>query len=124
VTDIAEIKVREWIVVLARLPAEPGRHRMAVWRELRRSGAISLGQAVWAIPNLPAVRPLLERLGQLVGAAGGTLLLLAAKGFADGDVARLEQLYSTVREEEWAGSASSSRDSMAWLSWWAAFYCY
>ena len=58
--------------MLARLPAEPARHRMAVWRELRRSGAISLGQAVWAIPDLPAVRPLLERLAQLVEAAGGT----------------------------------------------------
>ena len=101
-TDIAEIEVRPWIVMLARLPAEPARHRMAVWRELRRSGAISLGQAVWAIPDLPAVRPLLERLAQLVEAARGTLLLLAAKGFADGDVARLEQLYSAAREEEWA----------------------
>ena len=88
--------------MLARLPAEPARHRMAVWRELRRSGAISLGQAVWAIPDLPAVRPLLERLAQLVEAAGGTLLLLAAKGLAESDVTRLEQLYSAAREEEWA----------------------
>jgi hypothetical protein len=101
VTDIAEIEVRRWIVMLARLPAEPARHRMAVWRELRRSGAISLGQAVWAIPDLPAVRPLLERLAQLVEAAGGTLLLLAAQGFSESDVARLEQLYSAAREEEW-----------------------
>ena len=101
-TDIAEARARAWIVVLARLPAEPGRHRMAVWRELRRSGAIPLGQAVWAIPDLPAARPLLERLADLVEAAGGTLLLLAAKGFADGDAARLEQLYSAAREEEWA----------------------
>ena len=102
VTDIAEAKARPWIVVLARLPAEPARHRMAVWRELRRSGAIPLGQAVWAVPDLPAVRPLLERLTDLVDAAHGTLLLLAAKGFADSDVARLEQLYAAAREEEWA----------------------
>src|SRR4249920_1535572 len=103
VTDIANTQVRRrWVVVLARLPAEPARHRMAVWRELRRSGAIPLGQAVWAIPDLPAVRPLLERLADLAEAAGGTLLLLAAKGFGDGDVVRLEHLYATAREEEWA----------------------
>ena len=90
------------MVVLARLPAEPARHRMALWRELRRSGAIPLGQAVWAVPDLPAVRPLLERLSDLIEAANGTLLLLAAKGLTDGDVARLEQLYSAAREEEWA----------------------
>ena len=75
---------------------------MAVWRELRRSGAIPLGQAVWAIPDLPAARPLLERLMGLVEGANGTLLLLAAKGFGDGDASRLERLYAAAREEEWA----------------------
>jgi hypothetical protein len=75
---------------------------MALWRELRRSGAIPLGQAVWAVPDLPAVRPLLERLKDLVAAGNGTLLRLAAKGFARSDVARLEQLYASTREEEWS----------------------
>ena len=107
VTNIAEpFGPRSWIVVLARLPAEPARHRMALWRELRRSGAIALGQAVWAVPDLPAVRPLLERVTSLVDAAGGTLLRLAAKGYADQDVARLEQTYATARKEEWAEFAA------------------
>jgi hypothetical protein len=75
---------------------------MAMWRELRRWGAIPLGQAVWAVPNLPAVQPLLERLRDLIDAANGTLLLLSARGFADGDVNRLEQLYSAARQEEWS----------------------
>jgi hypothetical protein len=102
VTDIAEIRPRPWVVVLARLPTQPARHRMALWRELRRSGAIPLGQAVWAVPDLPAVRPFLERLTGLVEAAHGTLSLLAAKGYRDADVARLEQLYSAARQEEWS----------------------
>jgi DNA-binding transcriptional regulator PaaX len=101
VTEIADAEARAWVVVLARLPAEPARHRMALWRELRRSGAIPLGQGAWAVPDLPAVRPLLERLTDLVEAAQGALLLLTAKGFADSDVARLEQLYAAAREEEW-----------------------
>ena len=67
---------------------------MAMWRELRRSGAIPLGQAVWGLPRVPAVEPLLERLSDLVEAANGTLLLLSAKGFADADVVRLEKLYA------------------------------
>jgi hypothetical protein len=36
----------EWIVLLVRLAAEPSRHRVAVWRELRRAGAVSLGPGV------------------------------------------------------------------------------
>src|SRR4029450_5901698 len=103
VTDIAEtLRARSWIVVVARVPSEPARHRRALWRELRRSGAVALGQAVWAVPDLPAVRPLLERVSGLVDTAGGTSLRLAAKGYADEDVARLEQSYATARKEEWA----------------------
>ena len=114
-TDIADAKPRQWIIVLARLPAEPARHRMAVWRELRRSGAIPLGQAVWAIPDLLAARPLVERLNGLVSAANGTLLLLAAKGFGDADVARLERLYAAAREEEWAEFAADCGKYLAEL---------
>ena len=88
---------------------------MAVWRELRRSGAIPLGQAVWAIPDLLAARPLVERLNGLVSAANGTLLLLAAKGFGDADVARLERLYAAAREEEWAEFAADCGKYLAEL---------
>lgn len=93
---------RRWLVLLARLPAEPARHRMALWRELRRSGAVPLGQATWALPDLPAVRPLLDRLASLVDAAAGTLLVLAANGYAVRDAARLDQLYAEARELEWS----------------------
>jgi hypothetical protein len=75
---------------------------MALWRELRGSGAVLLGQAIWAVPNLPAVRPLLERMAELVDAAGGSLLVLAAAGHQDTDVGRLEQLYADARQQEWA----------------------
>jgi hypothetical protein len=88
---------------------------MAVWRELRRSGAIPVGQAVWAIPDLPAASPLLERLTGLVEGANGTLLLLAAKGFGAGDVSRLEQLYAAAREEEWAEFAADCGKYLAEL---------
>jgi hypothetical protein len=93
---------RRWLVLLARLPAEPARHRMALWRELRRSGAVPLGQATWAVPDLPAVRPLLDRLAAVVEAAAGSLLVLAANGYAERDAARLEQLYAEAREMEWS----------------------
>jgi hypothetical protein len=101
--------------VLARLPAEPARHRMAMWRELRRSGAIPLGQAVWGLPRVPAVEPLLERLSDLVEAANGTLLLLSAKGFTDADASRLEQLYAAARQDEWSEFDADCRKYLAEL---------
>ena len=35
-----------WVVLLARVAAEPSRHRVAVWRELRRLGAVAIGRLV------------------------------------------------------------------------------
>ena len=40
-----------WIVLAYRVPNEPSRHRVALWRELRRAGALSLQQATWALPT-------------------------------------------------------------------------
>ena len=88
--------------MLARMPAEPARHRMALWRDLRRSGAVLVGQAAWAVPNLPAVRPMLDRIAELVETAHGSLLVLDADGHTDDDTRRLEQLYVEARRQEWS----------------------
>jgi Protein ChrB, N-terminal len=102
IREVASLSGRRWLVLVARMPAEPARYRMALWRELRRSGAVALGQAVWTVPDLPAVRPLLDRIAELVDAATGSLLVLAANGYADRDAGRLEQLYAEARELEWS----------------------
>jgi len=95
-------EVRTWLVLLARMPTEPARHRMALWRELRRCGAVPLGQAAWALPQLPAVHAVVDRLTGIAVAGGGSLLVLGAHGYRGDDVDRLEQLYADTREEEWA----------------------
>ena len=38
---------------MIKVPADPSRHRVAVWRELRKVGALSLGQGIWAVPEVP-----------------------------------------------------------------------
>ncbi|GAA3578115.1 hypothetical protein GCM10022197_39340 [Microlunatus spumicola] len=96
-----EPTARGWLVLLVRVPAEPARHRTAVWRELRRSGAVALGQATWALPDLPAVSPVLDRVRALVATAEGTLLVLAARGHAEADAQHLDGLYAAAREAEW-----------------------
>jgi hypothetical protein len=93
---------RGWLVLLTRMPTEPARHRMALWRELRRSGALLLGPSAWAIPDIPVAKGVVQRVGQLVEPTGGTLLALSATGYGSADAARLDQLYSEARNEEWA----------------------
>ena len=109
------VEARRWLVLLLKVPAEPARYRMATWRELRRSGAVPLGQATWAVPDLPAVRPLLDRLTELVAPSGGSVLVLAATGHTDQDVTHLEELYAAAREAEWTEFAADCGKYLAEL---------
>ena len=93
---------RRWVLLVCRMPAEPARHRMALWRDLRRAGAVPAGQGVWVLPDLPAIEALLIKARQHAAAAGGELLVLSAAGRDPGDLARLEALYTDARAQEWA----------------------
>ena len=91
----------DWTVLTVRLPAEPSRHRVAVWRELRRVGALSLGQGVWALPATPAFEHGLERAIGLIERGEGEAVLLQARGRDEAQSERLEKLFTAGREEEW-----------------------
>jgi len=84
-----------------RLPAEPSRHRVAVWRELRRAGALSLGHGVWALPVTAAFNEAVERAVKLVERGKGEVVLLDASGRDETQAARLEALFTAAREAEW-----------------------
>jgi hypothetical protein len=90
-----------WMVLIARVPAEPSRHRVAVWRELRRLGAVAIGQSVWALPDHPAATSGLERIAELVDRGAGELTVLEATGHDPASRDRLERLYVQARAAEW-----------------------
>ena len=80
-----------WLVLVVRVPAEPSRHRVAVWRELRRAGAVPLGQGCWVVPEVPAVAGGVARAVELAGRGSGEVVALRAAGRDEADAARLEQ---------------------------------
>jgi vacuolar-type H+-ATPase subunit I/STV1 len=90
-----------WMVLLFRVPTEPSRHRVAVWRELRRTGAVSLGQSAWLAPAAPAFADGIGRAVDLVRGAGGEAVVLDANGHEPADQERLATVYTGAREAEW-----------------------
>ncbi len=92
-----------WVVVVVRVPSEPSRHRVAVWRELRRGGAIPLAAGTWALPANPLTTETLDKVQDLIDRApDGELLLLDARGQDEQTESRLRQQYTGAREAEWA----------------------
>jgi hypothetical protein len=98
------------------MPSEPARHRIALWRELRKAGAVLLGQSTWALPDVPAVHPLLERAAALVTAGGGDFLRLAAQGLTPVDATHLTAAYETARADEWREFLADSDKYLAELA--------
>ena len=73
-----------------------------MWRELRRAGAVSLGQGVWAVPDAPVFVDGIARTVELAQRGDGEVMVLTAAGRAEADAARLEALFTDERAEEWA----------------------
>jgi hypothetical protein len=89
-----------WRLVVYRLPSEPSRHRVAVWRELRKVGAVSLQQATWAVPSGSDFDAALARAAEVAERADGQALVFAVAE-DDPGIATLERLHIDDREAQW-----------------------
>jgi len=90
-----------WQVITYRLPAEPSRHRVGVWRDLRRLGAVALQQGTWAIPGGEGFDAGLDQIVGMIRAAGGQPVVLTVAD-DEASVAQLEAAFTEQREAEWA----------------------
>ena len=88
-----------WRLISYRLPAEPSRHRVAVWRELRRLGAVPLQHGTWALPEGRVFDHGLTQVIAMISEAGGRPIVLRVVD-DDGTVS-LEELFTAQREAEW-----------------------
>jgi ChrB-like protein len=89
-----------WRVITYRLPAEPSRHRVAVWRELRRLGALGLQQGTWAVPDSEPFATALIQVIEAIKAAGGQPVVLTVAD-EEASTVQLETLFTAQREAEW-----------------------
>lgn len=97
-----EVSGIRWLILVIKLPAEPSRHRVAVWRELRKIGALSLGQGVWAVPDVPAFADGTARALTLTEESGGQAVTLSAAGRGPEDAVRFQAMFTAARSADWA----------------------
>ncbi|MCZ2404708.1 chromate resistance protein ChrB [Paenarthrobacter sp. Z7-10] len=90
-----------WLVILVQIPAQPSRHRVAVWRELRRSGAVPVSHGTWVLPALPAFESALARAGELAERGSGTLTVVDASPRDEAGTVLFREAFAAARDEEW-----------------------
>ena len=89
-----------WRVLTFRLPAEPSRHRVAVWRDLRRLGAVPLQQGTWAAPDGDPFDAGFAQVIESITTAGGQPIVLTVAD-DEANAGQLEALFTEQREAEW-----------------------
>jgi hypothetical protein len=91
-----------WVLILVQLPADPSRHRVAVWRELRKAGAVPVSAGVWALPAGSTFQPAVDRAGDLCRNGGGTFAVIDASPRDDASTAMIRDAFAAARIDEWA----------------------
>lgn len=90
-----------WRIVTYRLTGDgTSSQRVAIWRELRRVGAVALQSATWAVPAGEDFDDGVAKAVRLVERAGGHVLVLGVDPNSE-SLGELERLYSAERDAEW-----------------------
>jgi hypothetical protein len=107
----------QWRVVTYRIAADASRHRVAVWRELRRAGAVPVHSATWAVPGGNGFDDTAGRAAALVERAGGQAFVFDVMP-SEAAGRRLEELFTAGRQAEWDGFATGCGKALAELAGW------
>jgi hypothetical protein len=106
-------------MLIYKVPPKPTAGRVAVWRKLKRLGAILLHDSAWVLPAMPRTVEQLQWLVGEVGELGGEAMLWEGAPCLDGHDERLaEQFTSQVDElyREIEESLSGSEPDLPVLS--------
>jgi hypothetical protein len=103
-----------WILLSSRLPREPSRLRLAIWRRLKRLGAVLIHDAVWILPADAKTREAFEWLAEEIEEQGGTAWVWEAASLSSAQDRQAVELFrreADTRYAEIAASAQAIRDA-------------
>src|ERR1700716_4200309 len=91
-----------WRVLIYRVPTEPASKRVAVWRDLKRLGALYLQQCACIFPDIPGVTEALNQVAAKIPTLGGETFLLEVPRLQPADEARIIAAFREQRQNEYA----------------------
>src|SRR5215468_7462888 len=112
---LADVIPRSWLLLIHQLPPEPAYLRVKVWRQLQSLGAVSLKNAVYALPSRDDTREDFQWLLRTIVAGGGEGTVVEARivdGFTDQE---LEALFQAARDADYQAIAEEARALAAML---------
>ena len=90
-----------WLLLLFRLPATHKAERVAVWRKLKKCGAIQIQTSTYLLPDDPARYESFQWLAQQIRDLGGDATLARIQEIEGMSNERLIALFNRARDEEY-----------------------
>ena len=99
--------MHRWRLLLYKVPSEPSARRVAIWRKLKRLGAVLLHDAVWVLPDTPVTREQFQWLAVEIAELEGEALVWEARLTEPGQdealvrqfLAQVEPAYAAILDE-------------------------
>jgi ChrB-like protein len=91
-----------WSLLIYRLPTQPSSARVAIWRDLRRLGALPLQQSCIVMPERPSIVDRLNEIVDRIKGLGGTSHLFRLTDLSSQQAADLRAAWSSLRAHEYA----------------------
>src|SRR5258708_23567658 len=91
-----------WLLLLLRLPATHKAERVAIWRKLKKSGAIQIQTSTYILPDELARYETFQWLTQHIRHAGGDATLVRAREIEGLSNEKLIALFNGARAKEYA----------------------
>jgi hypothetical protein len=100
-----------WLLLLLRLPATHKAERVAIWRKLKKSGAIQIQTSTYVLPDEPARYESFQWLSQEIRSVGGDATLVRAREIEGLPDEKLIELFNAARAKEYASLRELLRPS-------------
>ena len=91
-----------WLLLLVRLPATHSAERVAIWRKLKKSGAIQIQTSTYVLPDDPPRYETFQWLTQHIRDAGGDATLVRVKEIEGWSNESLIDVFNAARAKEYA----------------------
>lgn len=101
-----------WLFLIYTIPPDPSRLRAAVWRDVKRAGAVYLRDGVCVLPEHPRTLALLKAIAAKIDAFGGEATLIQG---AQMERQRAEQVKAQMQDARAAEYAEVEREAQRFL---------
>ena len=105
-----------WLLLIHQLPAKPAYVRVKIWRRLQALGAVTVKNAVYALPANGETREDFAWLAKEIVESGGEAMVCEANFIEGLSDAELRALFELARDEDYGRIAGEARELGARLA--------